>query len=359
MPSSQGFTADRFSDGLTAWLQDGLGYQGATVDLHDAPAATGHSSETVLFDATWTGADGADERRHLVLRTAPTGHTVFPTYDLGLQFTVMERVAATGAVPIPELFRHEADNRWIGSPFIVMARVDGQVPPDRLPYTMEGWLLESPVEVQRNVQATGLRTIAAVHGIDWRAAGLDVLDAQVFGATGLDQQLGTYEYFLEWGRGGHPQPRLHQVADWLRRHRPDPEPEPVLNWGDARIGNIIFRDGAPAAVLDWEMATLGPPQVDLAWSLLLERFFTTELGVPQLPGFLDHDGAVALYEEAAGREVGDLTWYTVWGAYRYAIVMMRITQAAALDGVDMGQSEDDNLALTMLDNILAEHGLID
>ncbi len=358
MPSSHGFTPDRVADGLRRWLGDGLGLAEVTVELHEAPSATGHSSETVLFDAGWSAA-GAPERRRFVLRTAPSGHTVFPTYDLGLQYTVMERVTATGAVPVPPLFRFEDDPSWIGSPFIVMDRVDGQVPPDRLPYTMEGWLLESPEDVQRRVQRTGLETIAAVHAIDWRSAGLDVLDAPVFGATGLDQQLGAYEYFLEWGRGDHPQPRLHQVARWLRDHRPDPEPEPVLNWGDARIGNIIFADGVPAAVLDWEMATLGPPQVDLAWSLLLERFFTVELAVPQLPGFVGHDEAVALYESVSHRSVGDLTWYTIWAAYRYAVVMMRICQAAALDGLDMGQTEDDNLALTMLNHLLAEHGLID
>jgi len=358
MPSSTGFVADRFAEGLDRWLREGCGLTDVGVALEDAPAATGHSSETVLFDATWT-ADGGPTHRRLVLRTAPTGHTVFPTYDLRLQHSVMERVAATGAVPIPNLFGFTEDVEWIGSPFIVMDRVDGQVPPDRLPYTMEGWLLAETPEFQRRVQTSGLETIAAVHAIDWRAAGLDVADAPEYGTTGLDQQLGFYEYFLEWGRGDHPQPRLHQVAAWLRHHRPDPEPDPVLNWGDARIGNIIFVNGSPAAVLDWEMVTLGPPQVDLAWSLLLERFFTVELGVPQLPGFLDHDAAVAHYESVTHSSVGDLTWYTIWAAYRYAVVMMRICQAAALDGVDMGQTEDDNLALTMLNNLLAENGLID
>ena len=188
MPSSQGFTPERVADGIGRWVREGLGLADAAVVLHEAPAATGHSSETVLFDAEWSGDRGSEHRR-FVLRTAPSGHTVFPTYDLDLQYQVMDRVAATGAVPVPELFRYENDDRWIGSPFIVMARVDGQVPPDRLPYTMEGWLLESPPEVQRRVQTTGLETIAAVHAIDWRAAGLDVVDAPRYGATGLDQQL--------------------------------------------------------------------------------------------------------------------------------------------------------------------------
>ncbi len=358
MPSSSGFSADTVRPRLTDWLAARTGGDRVQVELLQAPTETGHSSETVLFDATWTDEAG-EQSASLVLRTAPSGHTVFPSYDLGLQFTVMERVAATGAVPVPPLRWNEPDESWIGTPFLVMDRVDGLVPPDRLPYTMQGWLLEAAPEVQRQVQTTGLETLAAVHAIDWRTAGLDLLDAPQYGATGLDQQLGFYEHFLEWGRGEHPQPRLHQVAEWLRANRPDPEPDPVLNWGDSRIGNIIFRDATPVAVLDWEMATLGPPQVDLAWSLLLERFFTVELGVPQLPGFLDHEAAVAHYESVSHRTVGDLTWYTIWAAHRYAVVMMRICQAAALDGIDMGQTEDDNLALSMLNHLLAEHDLLD
>ncbi len=358
MPSSPGFSADTLRPRLAGWLASRTGSGDAGIELHESPTETGHSSETVLFDATWTDDDGSHSDS-LVLRTAPGGHTVFPTYDLGLQFRVMELVAATGVVPIPPLRWNEPDPSWIGTPFLVMDRVDGLVPPDRLPYTMQGWLLDAAPEVQRRVQTAGLEVLAAVHSIDWRTAGLGVLDAREYGATGLDQQLGFYEHFLEWGRAGHPQPRLHQVAQWLRDHRPDPEPDPVLNWGDARIGNIIFRGAEPAAVLDWEMATLGPPQVDLAWSLLLERFFTVELGVPRPPGFLDHDAAVAHYESVSHRTVGDLTWYTIWAAHRYAVVMMRICQAAALDGIDMGQTEDDNLALSMLNHLLDEHRLLD
>ena len=358
MPSSTGFDPTHLRERLTEWLAARLG-DATDVDITslDAPTETGHSSETVMFDASWTGTDGPTTAS-MVLRTAPGGHTVFPTYDLGMQYQVMQRVAASSTVPVPPLRWYEPDPAWIGGEFLVMDRVDGLVPPDRLPYTMQGWLLEATPEQQREVQTTGIEVLAQLHAIDWRAAGLDLLDDPTYGTIGLDQQLGFYEHFLEWGRGDHPQPRLHEVARWLRDNRPDPEPEPVLNWGDSRIGNTIFRDFRPVAVLDWEMATLGPPQVDLAWSLLLERFFSVELGVPQLPGFLSHDDVIAHYEAVSQRTVGDLTWYTIWGAHRYAVVMMRLCQAAAIDGIDMGQTEDDNLALSMLNHLLDEHGLL-
>lgn len=358
MPSSSGFDPEALRPAVESWLAARLA-DGATdvaVSGLDAPAATGHSSETVLFDASWTTADGERRTDSLVLRTAPGGHTVFPTYDLGLQYRVMEVVRDHSDVPVPPLRWFEPDPSWIGNEFIVMGRVEGRVPPDRMPYTMDGWLLEATPQEQRSVQLAGVRTLAAIHAIDWRATGLDVLDRRHFGSTGLDQQLGEYRHFLAWGRGSHPHHRFHEVADWLTAHRPDPEPPAVLNWGDARIGNMIFRDGEVAAVLDWEMATLGPRHVDLAWYCLFERFFSSELGVANLPGFEPTDRVVADYCEAAGPgveiEPHELGWYLVWGAYRYALVMMRLVQAG--DGVDYGFTEDDNLAVSMLDNVLRE-----
>lgn len=355
MPSSSGFDPTSLQDQLEGWLATRPGVTGeVTITDLDAPAETGHSSETILFDASWTGPDGPVADR-LVLRTAPTGHTVFPTYDLGLQYEVMQRVGEASDIPLPPLRWYEPDPSFIGKEFFVMGRVDGRVPPDRLPYTMQGWLLEeSTPEEQRTLQLSGVEILARLHAIDWRAAGLDILDQRRYGATGLDQQLGFYEAFLAWGRGDHPHPRLHEVAAWLRDNAPEPEPEPVLNWGDARIGNMLFVDHRPVAVLDWEMATLGPPQVDLAWYCLFERFFSTELNTPNLPGFAPTEEVVAHYESVAGTTVGDLGWYTVWGAYRYAVVMMRICQAAALDGVDPGFTEDDNPATQMMERVLAE-----
>ncbi len=357
MPSSSGFDPKSLQGRLEPWLSGRLdGADDVTVSDLDAPGETGHSSETVLFDATWT-AGGERVTEHLVLRTAPSGHTVFPTYDLGLQYEVMQRVgAAAPDVPLPPLRWYEADPAHIGKEFFVMGRVEGKVPPDRLPYTMQGWLLEeSSPEDQRRLQMNGVDVLARLHAIDWRAAGLDILDQRRYGSTGLDQQLGFYEAFLEWGRGDHPHERFYEVAGWLRANAPDPEPEPVLNWGDARIGNIMFRDHEPVAVLDWEMATLGPPQVDLAWYCLFERFFSQELGTPNLPGFAPQEEVVARYESRSGREVGDLGWYLAWGAYRYALVMMRICQAEALSEIE-GFPEDDNVATVLLDHVMDEVG---
>jgi aminoglycoside phosphotransferase (APT) family kinase protein len=355
MPQQDTYDRAEMQRRLEAWLSSRI--EGASnVEVTDlrAPGETGHSSETMLFDANWTD-EGGSRSSSLVLRTRPTGHVVFPIYDLALQYDVMERIgAAAPDLPMPPLRWMEPSTEPLGREFFVMERVDGLVPPDNLPYTMNGWLLDSTPEQQRRLQTSSIDVLADIHAIDWRSAGLGILDEPRYGATGLDQQLGFYDYFLEWGRLGRPQPTLDRMAAWLSDHRPVDEPQPVLNWGDARIGNILYRDHRPVAILDWEMATLGPREVDLAWMLLFQRFFSTHLGVAELPGFGSMHEMVDRYQERAGYRVRDFEWYLLWAAHRYGVVMMRLVQAAELSGADLGFTEEDNVAITMLEALEKE-----
>jgi aminoglycoside phosphotransferase (APT) family kinase protein len=111
-------------------------------------------------------------------------------------------------------------------------------------------------------------------------------------------------------------------------------------WGDSRIGNMLYTpDGFdPAAVLDWEMAALAPPEVDVTWFAYLHRFFedlAAKFGVTGLPGFLRLDDVASEYERRAGRTPRHLRWFTIYGALRYAIVSVRTTKR----GVHFGQGE--------------------
>jgi len=101
----------------------------------------------------------------------------------------------------------------------------------------------------------------------------------------------------------------------------------VLSWGDSRIGNVLYRDFEPVAILDWEMASLGPPELDVAWLITLHAFFedvakTYEL--PGLPDFLRRDDVAARYEALTGYAPGDLDFYCAYAATRHAIIMSRI-----------------------------------
>lgn len=120
-------------------------------------------------------------------------------------------------------------------------------------------------------------------------------------------------------------PLVERGLAWLAATVPRTR-ETVLCWGDARIGNILYRDFTPAAVLDWEMAALGPRELDVSWLILAHRVFesiTTVLALPGMPDFLREEDVTAAYEKAAGVTLDDLTWYHVYNGVRWAIVFMR------------------------------------
>ena len=104
------------------------------------------------------------------------------------------------------------------------------------------------------------------------------------GKPGIEQQMSYYRDFLDWAAQGEQVPVLESTWQWLVDHQPAEEGEVVLSWGDSRIGNIIWDDFRAAAVLDWEMASLGQPEMDLGWFLYFDRQFSDPLGVPRPAG---------------------------------------------------------------------------
>jgi aminoglycoside phosphotransferase (APT) family kinase protein len=334
---------------FASWLARQLG---GPVEITQwiAPEGVGHSNETILVDALTL----AKERFSFVVRVEAARPAVFPRYDLGLQCACMRGVAEQSSVPVPHVRWLESRTSVFGRPFYVMDRIDGLVPTDRLPYTLSGWLFDATAEQQRALFDASIDVLAALHGIDWRKAGLEVLDRPEHGAVGLTQQLGWWMSFATWVSAGRPQPTLDAASSWLRDHVPIPSGPTVLSWGDARISNIMYRDFRPVAVLDWEMAQLGPGEVDLAFFLFFQRFFSEGLGVPDLPGFPKRDEAIARYERRAGRKVDDLFFYEVFAAWRNATVMLRIAdlyEARGLLSPGSGAGQN-NIASRMLANLL-------
>jgi aminoglycoside phosphotransferase (APT) family kinase protein len=288
------------------------------------PATTGFSAETLMFEASWVEPGGQARRERLVAKVAPTGFQIFPEPRFAEQFRLLQILAGT-AIPVPPVHWHEPDAGVLGAPFYVMTRVDGEVPTDMPPYHTGGWLAEvSPAE-RESIWWSGLSVLTQVHALDVAGLGLDFVDQAGYGPTGLRQRLAYYEHYLDWAYDGMV-PVARQALRWLHEHRPDEPREPVLLWGDSRIGNIIFTGGRAAAVLDWEMATLGQPEEDLAWFLLLDRHHSEGVGVPRLPGFPDAAQTIARYERLAGRQLASMDYYEVLSALKFAVVMARIGQ---------------------------------
>ena len=330
---------------LERWL---AGRQpGARITDLDIPSANGMSSETVLFDAEWDG-DGGPVARRLVARVAPetSAVPVFPVYDLERQARVMRDArAAAPTVPIPEVLFSEPDAGPLGTPFFVMGRVDGRVPPDVMPYTFDSWLTDASPEERSRLQEESVALLVDLHAIEGALERFAYLEVDHPGDTAMRRQLADQAAYYEWAREGVRVPLVDRTFAWLDEHFPADEGAAGLCWGDARIGNILYDGFSPAAVLDWEMAVLAPPEVDLAWFAYLHTFFEDlagVFGVDGLPDFLRLDDCATAYERRSGRAPRHLHWFTVYAALRYAIVSIRTTKRRVhFEGIDFPEDADD------------------
>jgi len=311
---------------LQSWLARQLpAAESVVVDAVQTPASTGFSAETLMFEAAWReSGQAAGRRERLVAKVAPTGFQIFPEPRFTEQFRLL-RILAETQIPVPLVHWQEPDPAVLGAPFYVMSRVDGDVPTDMPPYHTGGWVTEvSPAE-RELMWWSGLGILTQVHALDIAALGLSFVDQVGYGPTGLRQRLAYYEYYLDWAYTGSV-PVAQAALAWLHKHRPAEDYDPVLLWGDARIGNIIYSAGQPTAVLDWEMATLGQPEEDLAWFLLLDRHHSEGVGVPRLPGFPDAAQTIDRYQQLTGRTLVCMDYYEVLSAMKFAVVMARIGQ---------------------------------
>jgi aminoglycoside phosphotransferase (APT) family kinase protein len=313
------------ADWLATQLPDGAD---PSVTMHSGVDANGMSSETLVLDAAWT-EDGAPRTAELVARVAPSLQDVpvFPSYRLQDQFDAMRLAGELSDVPVPAVRWMEPTGSVLGTPFFLMDRVEGVVPPDVLPYNFgANWLFDATPEQQRRLQDATVEAIAGLHGIPDAASTFGFLDAEVAGDSPLQRNLERTQDWYDYAViDSGASPLVDRGLAWLRANLPTGT-DTVLCWGDARIGNVRYKDFEPVAVLDWEMAAVGPREMDLAWLVFAHRVFEAIAGVMELPGmpdFLREDDVRQKYAELTGVEVGDFRWYHVYDAVQWGIVFMR------------------------------------
>ncbi len=315
-----------------------------------SPESNGMSSETLLFTAAWQEGGQRVERR-LVARIEPpaTDYPVFTTYDLGMQFEVMRLVAGRTEVPVPETLWYEPDPSVLGGSFFVMERVDGLVPPDVLPYTFgDNWVFDAPPADRRRLQDSAVSAVAGIHSLTADSCDLAFLEHDQAGATSLERSLAHWRAYHEWVVGEERSPLLDACFAWLGEHLPEDASPDALSWGDGRIGNMMFRDHEVVAVLDWEMAAVAPPEVDLGWMCYLHLFFqdlATDLGAPGLPDLFRPRDVRETYAAASGRAPGDLRWHIAYAAIRHGVIMRRVTERSIHFGEAVRPDDIDDLIL--------------
>lgn len=349
-------------DALAGWLSTQLPPEAAiAVERAELPTANGMSSETILADAQWT-QDGVRTTQRLVVRTAPSPDSspVFPAYDMRRQFDTMRTLAEHSAARVPRVRWYCDDPSVLGGEFFVMDRVDGDVPPDRMPYTFGSWVTEASDADRGKMQQLTVDQLALIHDAPVDKFGF--LDDRVAGESFLDAHVRRTIEFYDWVRGDGPSiPLIDRGLRWLRENWPEESlrsPDRV-SWGDARPGNIIYQNFEPVAVLDWEMATIGPRELDLGWMIFLHRFFqdlTDTAGLPGLPDFCRRQDIVDEYADLTGHQAVDLDFYTAYAAVQHAIIMARVQFRAMAFGLATMPDDLDDLVMhrvalaKMLDN---------
>jgi aminoglycoside phosphotransferase (APT) family kinase protein len=317
---------------MSKWLSTVLP-DGATpeVTVESGVDSTGMSSETIILTARWQ-QDGHPIEQKLVTRVAPSAEDVqvFPTYRLDHQFEVIRKVGEITDVPVPTVRWLESTGDVLGTPFFVMDYVDGVVPPDVMPYTFgNNWFADAPTERQRELQDSTVEVLAKLHSIPDAEKTFGFLTEGQSGDTALQRHFNWVRSWYDFAVPDiGPSPLLERTFQWLQDNWPTEiaEREPVLLWGDSRVGNVLYRDFRPIAVLDWEMVALGPRELDVAWMIHAHMVFeelTKLAGLPGLPEVMREDDVRDTYQRLTGVEVGDLNWFYVYSGVMWACVFMR------------------------------------
>ena len=332
---------------MSRWLSTVMpGGIAPEITVESGVDANGMSSETIILTGRWD-EDGQRREEKWVARVAPTAQDVpvFSSYRMDHQFDVIRLVGDQTDVPVPRVRWLEPTGSVLGTPFFLMDYVDGQVPPDLMPYTFgNNWFADAPAERQRELQDSTVEVIAKLHSIPTPETTFAFL-AEAPAANALRRNL---DWLQAWYQFAVPDigrsELLERALEWLEANWPADvaAADPVLVWGDSRVGNVLYSDFRPVAVLDWEMAVLGPREMDVAWIIFAHMVFQ-ELaglaGLQGLPDFMREDDVKATYTAHTGVELADLHWFYVYSGVIWACVFMR-TSARRVRFGEIEQPDD-------------------
>jgi aminoglycoside phosphotransferase (APT) family kinase protein len=147
---------------------------------------------------------------------------------------------------------------------------------------------------------------------------------------------------------------LDGAVAWCRANLPASEPQPSVLWGDVQFGNMVIADDMTiAAVLDFELASIGPAELDVSWFLVLHSMTVASCG-GDVPGFPDRADTLARYERLLGRSLHDLRWYEVFAALRSGAIMVRAARLLARMGIDDTWLTDGNPTIELIAELTAD-----
>jgi aminoglycoside phosphotransferase (APT) family kinase protein len=298
---------------LAAWMADqGLGREPVG---NIVPLTGGSQNIIVRFD---------QGGRSYVVRRPPLHPSADGNETMRREARVLGGLRESG-VPHPRLIAACGDESVIGAAFYLMEPVDGFNAGVGLPPLHAG----SP-KIRHAMGLAMVDGIARLGNVDWQAAGLEgfgnpdnFLDRQV---ARWSRQLASYGQHDGWP-GPAALPDVEAIARWLEDHRPA-DFTPGIMHGDYHLKNVMFSKDGPrlAAIIDWELATIGDPMLDLGWLLATWRdqgapASEAQIVVEPWDGFPGPDELIARYAEMSGRDVSHAHWYEALACYKLAILL--------------------------------------
>jgi aminoglycoside phosphotransferase (APT) family kinase protein len=274
-----------------------------------------------------------------VLRRPPFGPVAPKAHDMERESGLLRKIHPVFPLaPLPYTFCGNLD--ILGVPFYVMERRKGIVINDSFPpgITPDG-------DLCKKISAMVVDTLVQIHAVDWRAAGL----AEFGHPDGfLTRQVkGWIERYLHARTDDIPQ--VQPLTNWLVTNIP-PSPAPTLIHNDFKLNNMLL---APhdltraAAVLDWEMATIGDPLFDLAISLGYwvnaedpMELQTVLPSVTMVPGFINREAFMHLYAQKSGRDLSAMQFYMTFAYFKLAVIIQQIYARWK-----KGQTQDERFAI--------------
>ena len=261
--------------------------------------------------------------RDLILRRAPAGTKAKGAHDMGREYRLLAALKPVYPL-VPEPYLYSDDETLIGTEFFIMARVDGYIPRRNLPREVQ----LDPTGVRR-LCLSALDALIDLHEVDHQAAGLSGLaKGSGYVQRQLDGWSERYRKARTWNVG-----KGEKVMAWLQAHRPDVE-QICLTHNDFRFDNLVLDRNDPTrivGVLDWELATLGDPLMDLGNSLAYwveagDDFLaqSTRRQPTHLPGMLSRREVIDYYCQRRGIDVADWRFYEVYGLFRLAAIAQQI-----------------------------------
>jgi aminoglycoside phosphotransferase (APT) family kinase protein len=295
-------------DRLALWMdENGLPGEGEPIDHRFLSGG----SQNEIYEIR-----RGDER--CVIRIPPPSAPANRDDGIRREWRIIEALDGTD-VPHTRAVAMCEDASVLGRPFYLMGLVDGWSPMSM----GDHW----PAPFDTDLEARGglayqlVSGIALLSKVDWRAKGLDDLGRP----DGFhERQVDRWTAFLERIKG-RELPGFDVAAAWLRAHRPI-DYIPGIMHGDYQFANVMFHHGAPArlaAIVDWEMATVGDPLLDLGWVMMgwSNQGEDRSGGYVDMEGMPDREDLLEYYSTESGRPVDDIDYYVVLARFKIAIVL--------------------------------------